>query len=99
AVKVQYEGIAAAVKADLANASLLTALAGPLGSKFAAREQVAELRARFEEELDYTHEARQGSRFGALFQGDPRIHVPEVIPDRSTRAVLTTTLAPGVGFE
>ncbi len=99
AVKVQYEGIAHAVKADLANASLLTALAGPLGSKFAAGAQVAELRARFEEELDYAHEARQGSRFAALFRGDARIRLPEVVGDRSARAVLTTTLAAGLDFE
>jgi predicted unusual protein kinase regulating ubiquinone biosynthesis (AarF/ABC1/UbiB family) len=99
AVKVQYDGIARAVKADLANASLLTALAGPLGARFGARDQVAELRARFEEELDYEHEARQGARFAALFQGDARIRLPEVIPSLSARAVLTTTLVKGVDFE
>jgi predicted unusual protein kinase regulating ubiquinone biosynthesis (AarF/ABC1/UbiB family) len=99
AVKVQYEGIAQAVKGDLANASLLTALGGPLGAKFKAKEQLAELRARFEEELDYTHEALEGGRFAALFRGDPRVLVPEVIPERSARAVLTTTLVHGVDFE
>ncbi len=99
AVKVQYEGIAHAVKADLANASLLTAFTGPLGSKFAAKEQVAELRARFEEELDYEHEALQGRRFADLFRGDDRIHLPEVIGDRSARAVLTATLARGLDFD
>jgi predicted unusual protein kinase regulating ubiquinone biosynthesis (AarF/ABC1/UbiB family) len=99
AVKVQYEGIAHAVKADLANASLLTALTRPLGSKFAAKEQIAELRARFEEELDYEHEARAGQRFAAIFRGHERIRVPEVISERCARAVLTTTLAEGLDFE
>ncbi len=99
AVKVQYEGIAHAVKSDLANASLLTALAGPLGAKFNAKDQIAELRARFEEELDYEHEARAGARFAALFRGHPRIRLPEVVPERCSRAVLTTTLVRGLDFE
>jgi predicted unusual protein kinase regulating ubiquinone biosynthesis (AarF/ABC1/UbiB family) len=99
AVKVQYEGIADAVKADLANASLMAALSGPLGSKLDAGAQVAELRARFEEELDYAHEAAMGRRFASIFEGDARILVPEPIADRSARTVLTTTLARGLGFE
>ena len=98
-MKVQYEGIARAVSSDLANASLLTSFAGPLGNKFDMKAQVAELRARFEEELDYEHEARASERFAALFAGDPKIRVPRVVAERSSRGVITTTFARGVGFD
>jgi predicted unusual protein kinase regulating ubiquinone biosynthesis (AarF/ABC1/UbiB family) len=99
AVKVQYEKISQAVAADLANAGMLTGLLGPLGSKFGVREQMAELRARFGEELDYLHEAESQTRFATIHAGDPLIVVPEVIAERSSRRVLTSTLATGLGFE
>ncbi|HVY47085.1 MAG TPA: AarF/ABC1/UbiB kinase family protein [Minicystis sp.] len=99
AVKVQYEGVAAAVQSDLKNASLFTSLAGPLASRVRAKDQLAELRARFEEELDYGHEAARQRRFAEVFRGDARVRVPEVVDELSTARVLTTTFARGVGFE
>ncbi len=99
AVKVQYDGVARAVKSDLANVSLFTALAGPLAARADAAAQLAELRARFEEELDYAHEANAQRRFAAIFKGDPKIKIPEVIADRSSARVLTTSFAVGVDFE
>jgi predicted unusual protein kinase regulating ubiquinone biosynthesis (AarF/ABC1/UbiB family) len=102
AVKVQYEGVARAVASDLANASLFGALLGPLGAKVKMGEQLAELRARFEEELDYTHEAAQQRAFATLFARldlAGTVRIPAVIDDRSTRRVLTTTLAEGLRFE
>jgi predicted unusual protein kinase regulating ubiquinone biosynthesis (AarF/ABC1/UbiB family) len=99
AVKVQYDGVARAVKSDLANASLFTALAGPLAARVDAGAQLAELRARFEEELDYAHEAAVQRRFARIFQGDPKIRIPAVIDDRSSTRVLTTTFATGIDFD
>jgi predicted unusual protein kinase regulating ubiquinone biosynthesis (AarF/ABC1/UbiB family) len=99
AVKVQYEGIDRAVASDLANASMMTALLGPLGSRLAMKDQVREMKDRFEEELDYRHEAGRQSEFGALFEGDARVLVPKVVEDRSARRVLTTELVSGVGFD
>jgi predicted unusual protein kinase regulating ubiquinone biosynthesis (AarF/ABC1/UbiB family) len=99
AVKVQYEGVSRAVAADLSNVSTFGALLGPIGSKFALKEQLAEMRARFTEELDYAHEAAQQKRFGRIFGGHPTVLVPEVVDDRSTGRVLTTGLAGGIGFE
>jgi predicted unusual protein kinase regulating ubiquinone biosynthesis (AarF/ABC1/UbiB family) len=102
AVKVQYEGVARAVASDLSNASLFGALLGPIGTRFKANEQIAELRARFEEELDYGHEAARQREFAALFTrlgfGDT-VRIPAVVDDRSSRRVLTTELAEGIGFE
>jgi predicted unusual protein kinase regulating ubiquinone biosynthesis (AarF/ABC1/UbiB family) len=99
AVKVQYEGIEKAVLADLANASMFSGLLGPLQSKFGLRGQIEEMRARFGEELDYSHEAERQTRFGEIFAGDPRVRVPAVVAELSTSRVLTTELASGVDFE
>ncbi|MBW2528638.1 MAG: AarF/ABC1/UbiB kinase family protein [Deltaproteobacteria bacterium] len=99
AVKVQFDGIASAVEADLANASLSGKLLGPLGARLGVREQLAEIRARFLEELDYRHEAARQLQFREVFQDDPRIRIPAVFDELSTRRVLTTALAPGAEFE
>jgi predicted unusual protein kinase regulating ubiquinone biosynthesis (AarF/ABC1/UbiB family) len=99
AVKVQYEEVARAVKSDLSNASMLTGLLGPLGSKFGVKDHMKELRARFEEELDYAHEADQVTRFRATWEGDPRVKIPAVVPELSSRRVLTTELVTGMTFE
>ena len=99
AVKVQYPGIAAAVRADLTSLDL----AGfGLGSMFPGLDTgalVAELRARITEELDYAHEAANQRRFARWFRGHPFICVPDVMDELSTERVLTSELADGVRFD
>lgn len=99
AVKVQFEGIAKAVEADLANASLMGSLLGPLGSRMGVKAQLAEVRARFLEELDYRHEAARQMQFREVFADDPAIRIPEIHDELCARRVLTSSLAPGVDFE
>jgi predicted unusual protein kinase regulating ubiquinone biosynthesis (AarF/ABC1/UbiB family) len=99
AVKVQFEGIERAVESDLGNASLFGTLLGPLGSKFGVEEQLAEVRARFLEELDYRHEARQQQRFATAFADDDAIRVPAVVEALSAQRVLTSEFATGFDFE
>jgi len=41
------------------------------------------------DEIDYLHEAASSERFAANFAGDPRVAVPAVIWERSSRRVLT----------
>lgn len=41
------------------------------------------------EEIDYLHEARNAERFAENFADDPRVSVPEVARERTTRRVLT----------
>ena len=40
-------------------------------------------------EIDYLHEAQSAERFGAMFAGDARVGVPELVWERTTRRVLT----------
>ncbi len=98
AVKVQYPGVAEAVRADLGNAELLF---GALGLVFPGLDPApisAELRARITEELDYGIEADNQRLFAEYFAGHPFIHVPAVLPAYSTRRVLTSELVAGATF-
>ncbi|MBK9258400.1 MAG: AarF/ABC1/UbiB kinase family protein [Polyangiaceae bacterium] len=100
AVKVQHPGIANAVESDLQNADVMGGMVSVLGPKeLDPKAVLAELRARFTEELDYELEARRQRKFIELHRGDPAIRIPDVIDDRSARRVLTTTLARGQTLE
>lgn len=99
AVKVQYPGVAAAIRSDLASAG---ALFSGLGAVFPGLEPgplVDELRLRLGEELDYEHEARNQVLFADAYRGHPFIGVPDVVPELSTGRVLTSELAVGDGFD
>jgi predicted unusual protein kinase regulating ubiquinone biosynthesis (AarF/ABC1/UbiB family) len=96
AVKVQHPGIRRAVESDLANAGILESMIGPLGGRKLNSDGVlAELRARFLEELDYELEARRQLHFAELHAGDPEIRIPDVVLERSGKRVLATELASG----
>ena len=41
------------------------------------------------EEIDYLHEAANAERFAEMFAEDPRVSVPELVWERTTRRVLT----------
>jgi predicted unusual protein kinase regulating ubiquinone biosynthesis (AarF/ABC1/UbiB family) len=97
-VKIQYPGVADAIRADLANASLLTSMASMLYPNLDPGPVIAELRSRLLEELDYRREARNQQLFAAIYDGHPFIHVPRVISDHSTGLVLTSEYVAGMRF-
>lgn len=100
AVKVQHPGIANAVEADLQNADAMGGMVATLAPKeWEPKAVLAELRARFTEELDYELEARRQKQFIEMHRGDAAIRIPEVIDDRSAKRVLTTTLEKGQTLE
>jgi len=100
AVKVQHPGIASAVESDLENAGVMEGLVTTLGPKgINAKAAYDEVAARFREELDYELEAERQAFFRNLHAGDPRIRIPEVIRERSSRRVLTSELVTGLSFE
>lgn len=99
AVKVQYPGVDAAIRADLAGMTLVNALLGAMSPGLDAASVAAELRARISEELDYQREARNQRLFGELYDGHPFIRIPAVVPAYSTARVLTQHFAEGHGFD
>ena len=106
AVKIQYPGVAEAIRADLKNvellATFLTLAIGaifPRGQRLGLRSAAHEIAARVEEELDYRLEARSQSEFADHFRGHPFIHVPDVVGELSTDRVLTQELVRGMSWD
>ncbi len=100
AVKVQHPGIRKAIDSDLANAGILESMGAMLGARrFDTKTQLAVLRERFREELDYALEAHRLEAFRALHEGDPTIQVPRLVSERSAASVLTAELVHGRTFD
>src|SRR4051795_2943373 len=99
AVKVQYPGIAEALRADLQNAQMLMRMAKALAPGLDARAGAAELKERVLEELDYEYEAQNQRTFSRGYRGHPFIYVPDVITRLSRNRVLVTEWVDGMGFE
>jgi predicted unusual protein kinase regulating ubiquinone biosynthesis (AarF/ABC1/UbiB family) len=101
AVKVQYPGVADAIRADLQNSELLSTFLGLIfglsakQASFDLRGAAHELGVRITEELDYRLEATNQAEFADIYRGHPFIHVPEVIGELCTDRVLTQELVSG----
>jgi predicted unusual protein kinase regulating ubiquinone biosynthesis (AarF/ABC1/UbiB family) len=99
AVKIQYPGIADAIRADMQNAGLILRLAKALAPGLDAKAAAAELKERVLEELDYEFEAQNQRAFARAYRSHPFIHVPDVVTRLSTGRVLVSEWVDGLGFE
>jgi len=98
AVKVQYPGIAEMMAADLDNVSLLRRMLRVTAPSQDVEGLIAELRERVLEELDYRREAANQQTLHDYYVGHPTISVPAIVPDLSTRRVVTSELVTGARF-
>jgi predicted unusual protein kinase regulating ubiquinone biosynthesis (AarF/ABC1/UbiB family) len=104
AVKVQYPGVAEAIRDDLANTELLSTFlrfaVAASGNAMAANPQqmTREIAARIAEEIDYRHEAANITAFSELYRDHPFIRVPKVIREASGDRVLTMTYLDGMDW-
>ena len=101
-VKVQYPGVADAIRADLQNTELIASLAR-MGAKLSPIRVTAdptaiaeEMTDRITEELDYRIEAANQAAFCAQYADHPFIRIPDVIPELSTERVLVMDLHGGL---
>jgi predicted unusual protein kinase regulating ubiquinone biosynthesis (AarF/ABC1/UbiB family) len=97
-VKIQYPGVADAIRGDLANVDLLYQMMGMFYSALDAKAVSDELRGRILEELDYVREAQNQRNFRDLYLEHPFIRVPRVIDSHSTARVLTSEFVAGRRF-
>lgn len=97
-VKIQYPGVAEAIRADLANAGMLYQMVGMFYPALDPKPVVDELRTRLTEELDYVNEARSQGEFARIYAGHPFIRIPRVIASHSTARVLTSEYIAGRRF-
>ncbi|MBC7309212.1 MAG: AarF/ABC1/UbiB kinase family protein, partial [Tetrasphaera sp.] len=79
AVKVQYPGVAKALKSDLVQLSRVAKLAGSLVPGIDMGPITEELMERMSEELDYALEASHQKAFARAFRNDPHIVIPDVL--------------------
>ncbi len=98
-VKVQYPGVADAVRADLQNAELFAPLARILSPNQEIGPLLDELRERIDDELDYQREAQYQRAFANRYAGHPFIVVPDVIGDLCRSRVLVSERIHGRRFD
>lgn len=99
AVKVQYPGVAAAVRADMSNLGLIMRLIKRLAPGIDAKGVAEEIRLRIDEELDYELEAQNQRSLARIFRGHPFIVVPDVVTRLSRERVIVMEFVEGTGFE
>ncbi|WP_328388871.1 ABC1 kinase family protein [Nocardia sp. NBC_00416] len=98
AVKVQYPGIDAAVRADLKNLSMFRRVLQS-AMPWVTPAVLDELRLNMEAELDYHIEAETQRDIAALYADHPFVVVPRPVLEHSTRRVLVTEYLGGTAFE
>src|SRR3989440_1766779 len=99
AVKIQYPGVAKALRADMQNAGMILRLAKALAPGLDAKAAAEELKERVLEELDYEYEAQNQRTFARAYRGHPFIYVPDVVTRLSRSRVLVSEWVDGMGFE
>jgi predicted unusual protein kinase regulating ubiquinone biosynthesis (AarF/ABC1/UbiB family) len=99
AVKVQYPGVAGAVRADMQNLEMIMRLLKRMAPGMDAKAIAEEIKERIVEELDYELEAQNQRSLARIFAGHPFIVVPDVISSLSRERVLVSEFVSGVGFE
>jgi predicted unusual protein kinase regulating ubiquinone biosynthesis (AarF/ABC1/UbiB family) len=99
AVKVQYPGVAAAVRADMQNLDMIMRLLKRMTPGMNVKAIAEEIRERIVEELDYELEAQNQRSLARIFSGHPFIVVPDVVSSLSRERVLVSEFVRGATFE
>jgi predicted unusual protein kinase regulating ubiquinone biosynthesis (AarF/ABC1/UbiB family) len=99
AVKVQYPGVAAAVRADMQNLGVILRLMKSVFPGLDVSELAVEIRERIHEELDYELEAQNQKTLARIFRGHPFIVIPDVVTSLSHEKVVVSEFVSGRGFE
>jgi predicted unusual protein kinase regulating ubiquinone biosynthesis (AarF/ABC1/UbiB family) len=99
AVKVQYPGVGAAVRADMQNLGLILRLAKRIAPGMDPKAIGEEIRSRIGEELDYELEAQNQRALARIFRDHPFIVIPDVITSLSHERIMVSEYVHGAGFE
>jgi predicted unusual protein kinase regulating ubiquinone biosynthesis (AarF/ABC1/UbiB family) len=99
AVKVQYPGVASAVRADLKNLGMIMRLLSRMAPGLDVQGIAQEIRLRIDEELDYELEAANQRAMSRIFRGHPFVYVPDVVGSLSRERVMVSEFVSGTGFE
>ncbi|MDJ0948936.1 MAG: AarF/ABC1/UbiB kinase family protein [Alphaproteobacteria bacterium] len=89
ACKLQYPDMESVVEADLRQLKIIFSIYERYDSAIHTDEIHTEISARLREELDYEREARHMALYAYMHRDESHVHVPEVVPDLSTRRLIT----------
>ena len=95
AVKLQYPDMQSVVEADLRQLRVILAIYGRVDRAIDTGEIHHEIGERLREELDYERESRHIQLYGRMLAEETAIHVPEVLPELTTKRLLTMTWVEG----
>jgi predicted unusual protein kinase regulating ubiquinone biosynthesis (AarF/ABC1/UbiB family) len=95
AAKLQYPDMQSAVEADLNQLKIVFSIHARMDPAVETGEILKEISARLREELDYELESRHMRLYALMLTGDPLICVPDVLPEISTKRLLTMTWLEG----
>lgn len=95
ACKLQYPDMESAIAADLQQLKLIFSVYETYDNAVKTSDIYTELRERLYEELDYELEARYETLYHTMLKNEEGVRVPEVVPDLSTRRLLTSTWLEG----
>src|SRR5918994_2553110 len=99
AVKVQYPGVAQAVRADMQNLGMILRLMKRIAPGLDVKATADEIRSRIGDELDYELEAQNQRTMARIYRGHPFIVVPDVISGLSREKVMVSEFVTGAGFD
>ena len=97
-VKIQYPGVAEAVRADLRNAESFAPLARFVSPNQEIEPLLDELRERIDDELDYEREAQYQRAFATRYEGHPFIRVPDIVGELCRGRILVSERIYGERF-
>jgi len=95
ACKLQYPDMDSAIAADLSQLKLMFSLYESYDQSIQTTNIHHELKDRLYEELDYQLESRHCGLYNYMLRDEPHVFVPEVIPELSTKRLLTATWLDG----
>ena len=95
ACKLQYPDMASAVEADLQQLKIFFSVFQRYDRSIDPSDIHAEIGMRLREELDYAMEAKHMALYGRMLGAAKRVHIPEGVPELSTKRLLTMTWLDG----
>ncbi len=98
ACKLQYPDMRAAIEADLQQLKIIFSIYERYDKAISTRFIHDELTARLTEELDYELEAKHCRLYAAMLKDEKNVHVPEIVPELSTKRLLTGAWLDGRGI-
>lgn len=99
AMKIQYPGVAQSIDSDIENVRRLLEFTNLIPKGLYLDQAMKVAKEELARECDYTLEAANQIRFQQLLSHEKGVYVPKVIPQFSSKRVLTMELVPGVSID